>query len=171
MANSDTTLGSNQHPDPITGEPNSRPLGTGIGAASGAATGAAMGAIGGPVGAVIGGAIGAVTGGLVGKGIEESVDPDAHDAYWRSNHGSQSYANTGDYTQYQSAYRTGYMGAGTHVGHTFDEAEAHLKNDYESTKDAASVSWDHAKHATRNAFEHAGQELKQTGRDIKRAVD
>ena len=34
--------GTDSNPDPITGEPGSHPLGTGIGAASGAATGAAL---------------------------------------------------------------------------------------------------------------------------------
>ena len=102
--------GTDSNPDPITGEPGSHPLGTGIGSASGAATGAAIGAIGGPVGSLIGGAIGAVTGGLIGKGVEEHYDPTVEDAYWKANHGSQSYAQTSGqpYENYQSAYTTGH---------------------------------------------------------------
>ena len=47
--------------DPITGEPGSHPVGTGVGASGGAMTGAAVGtAVAGPVGTVVGAAIGAV---------------------------------------------------------------------------------------------------------------
>ncbi|HYC91623.1 MAG TPA: hypothetical protein VEO54_20555 [Thermoanaerobaculia bacterium] len=45
---------------PITGEPGSHPVGTGLGAA---AVGAALGAPFGPIGILVGGAIGAVAGG------------------------------------------------------------------------------------------------------------
>ena len=170
-----TTPNSDTHgdvnPDPITGEPGAHPVGTGIGAASGAATGAAMGMAGGPIGAVIGGIAGAVTGGLIGKGIEEMVDPTVHDAYWQENHSRQPYAaGSDDYSQYQGAYRAGYTGAGTHAGRTFDEAESSLHQEYEQTKDSAAVGWDKAKHATRAAFDHAGAELREAGRDVKRSV-
>src|SRR4051812_10839400 len=72
--------------DPITGKPGAHPAGVAGGAAAGAAAGAAVGSMGGPVGTVVGGAVGAVAGGLAGKGIAESVNPTAEDAYWRSNY-------------------------------------------------------------------------------------
>lgn len=62
--------------DPITGEPGSHPVGTGIGAAAGgAAAGAAVGTVAGPVGTGIGAAIGAVAGGLGGKAAAEHFNP------------------------------------------------------------------------------------------------
>ncbi len=87
--------GHGNHPDPITGEPHSHPVGVGVGAFSAGAAGAAIGAIAGPLGALIGAAIGAVTGGLAGKevathsedttsaegkylGEEDMVAPDGH---------------------------------------------------------------------------------------------
>ncbi len=170
MANPNYNESGDTNPDPITGEPGSHPVGTGIGAASGAATGAAMGLAGGPIGAVIGGIAGAVTGGLIGKGVEEMVDPTAHDSYWQENHARQPYAAGSSYDQYRGAYRTGYTGAGTHAGRTFDEAEGDLRHDYEATKDATAHGWDKAKDATRAAFDHASTELKAAGRDVKRAV-
>ena len=44
--------------DPITGEPGSHPVGTGVGSAGAAAIGAALGAPFGPIGMLVGGAIG-----------------------------------------------------------------------------------------------------------------
>ena len=58
--------------DPITGEPGSHPVGTGLGAAGGAAAGAAVGSVGGPLGTLVGGAVGAVVGGLAGSAVGEA---------------------------------------------------------------------------------------------------
>lgn len=153
--------GTDSNPDPITGEPGSHPLGTGIGAASGAATGAAIGAIGGPIGSLIGGAIGAVTGGLVGKGVEERYDPTVEDAHWKANHASQPYAQTSGkpYENYQSAYTTGHQGASEYgtAGAKFDDVEDKLKAKYEQAKDSAAVGWEHAKDATRAAYDKVTQ--------------
>lgn len=52
--------------DPITGEPGSHPIGTGVGAAGGALTGAAIGAVAGPVGAAAGAVVGAIAGATIG---------------------------------------------------------------------------------------------------------
>src|SRR5476649_2821586 len=94
--------------DPITGAPGSHPIGTGIGAAAGgAAAGAAVGTVAGPVGTIAGAAVGAIVGGLAGKGVAESVNPTAEDAYWRKNHSGQPYANGRSYDEYGLAYRNG----------------------------------------------------------------
>jgi len=77
---------SDANPDPLTGEPGSHPLGTGIGAGAGAATGAAIGgAVGGPAGAAVGGTIGAVAGAAAGHGGGEILDPTVEDASRRDN--------------------------------------------------------------------------------------
>src|SRR3954454_3674465 len=93
--------------DPLSGEPGAHPVGTGLGAAgAGAATGALGGAVGGPVGAAVGAVVGAVAGGLAGKGIAESIDPTAEDAYWRDNHSSRPYFDkTHSYDDYRPAYQ------------------------------------------------------------------
>ena len=142
--------------DPITGEPGSHPVGTGIGAAGAGAAGAAIGMVAGPVGAAVGAVIGAVAGGLAGHGVAESIDPTAEDAYWRSNYKNQSYASGGDsnYEDYQGAYRTGYTGFAKHgtAGRSFDQAEGDLKNDWENTKGDTKIGWEKAKMATRDAW-------------------
>ena len=80
--------------DPITGEPGSHPLGTGLGAVGGAAAGAAVGSVGGPLGTLVGGAVGAVVGGLAGSAVGEAIDPTVEDAYWRENYINQPYYGT-----------------------------------------------------------------------------
>jgi len=115
--------------DPITGEPGAHPVGTGMGAAAGGATGAAIGSIAGPIGAVVGVVVGAVAGGLAGKGVAESIDPSAEDAYWREHHFEQSFAKDRAYEDYLPAYRSGY--SGYREGKTFEEREADLRMEYE----------------------------------------
>ncbi len=72
--------------DPITGEPASHPVGTGIGAAVGgialgtagaalAVAGTALGATAGPLGAAAGAVAGGIVGGFVGHRVAESVHP------------------------------------------------------------------------------------------------
>ncbi len=141
------------NPDPITGEPGSHPVGTGVGAAGGGATGAAIGAAGGPVGVVVGAAVGAVVGGLAGRGVAEMIDPTAENAYWRDNYRSESYVNRDlDYDNYEPAYRTGYTGYGKHAGEKWDDVENDLESDYEQTKGNSELAWSDAKHATKAAW-------------------
>lgn len=150
-----TTPSKDTNPDPITGEPGSHPVGTGLGAAGGGAAGAAIGAVGGPVGMAVGAAVGAIVGGLGGKGIAEAIDPTAEDAYWEKNHRSQPYAEGSDYADYGPAYRAGYHGYATHgtAGRSFDEAEPELARHYDSTKGNSQIGWDKAKRATRAAWD------------------
>lgn len=150
------------NPDPITGEPGAHPIGTGVGAASAGAAGAAIGAVAGPVGVVAGAAIGAVAGGLAGKSVAESIDPTNEDGYWQANHGSQIYASHGSYERYSSAYRTGYEGVGRHgLDKNYSDVEDDLKSAYEKTKETAGLSWDHAKHAVRAAYDRARDGVKK----------
>src|SRR4051794_36906038 len=82
--------------DPLSGEPGAHPVGVGVGAAAGGmAAGAAVGTVAGPLGTAVGAAVGAIVGGLAGKGVAESVDPTAEDAYWRANYASRDYVAPG----------------------------------------------------------------------------
>ena len=158
------------NPDPITGTPGSHPIGTGVGAAAGgaaaglagaaiagAATGAAMTGPAAPVGAVIGAVVGAVAGGLAGKGVAESVDPTAEDAYWREHHKTRPYAAADvanyDYDRdFAPAYRHGYTAAVRHHGRKYDEVESDLARGWDETKGESRLGWDKAKHAARDAW-------------------
>ena len=145
------------NPDPITGQPGAHPVGTGVGAAGAGAIGTAVGgAVGGPVGAVVGAAIGAVAGGLAGKNVAERIDPTIEDGYWRDNYRNRSYyENDYAYEDYEPAYRTGYEGFGTYRdrGLNYDQAEPHLRQDYEGRYGNGRLAWEKAKHATRDAWD------------------
>lgn len=143
--------------DPLSGETGAHPVATGIGAASAGAAGAAIGgAIGGPVGAVVGAVVGAFGGGLAGKGVGEAIDPTVEDAYWQSNYSSRPYVDTSaTYDDYQPAYRTGYEGYSRYgnTGKSFNEIENDLQRDYETNRGKSNVTWEKAKHATRDAWD------------------
>lgn len=146
--------------DPITGAPGAHPVGTGVGAAGGAAAGAAVGAIAGPVGAAVGLVAGAVAGGLAGKGVAEKIDPTVEEAYWKNNYSKRPYVDRDTaYDTYRVAYQTGYQGRNQYPGKTYDEVEADLRRDYEKSKGQANLTWDKAKHATRDAWNRVEKAL------------
>lgn len=66
MSNTDKLVDQNDaNRDPISGEPGSHPLGTGVGAAGAGTVGTVIGGVvGGPIGAVVGAVVGSVVGGL-----------------------------------------------------------------------------------------------------------
>lgn len=147
--------------DPITGEPGSHPIGTGVGAVGGAAVGATVGSAGGPVGTLVGGAVGAFMGGLAGHAVGEAVDPTVEDAYWRENYVNQPYygAAKNNYPDlnfdrdYQSAYRVGYEKRHAYDPDVaFEEVEPELRTNWEQAKAESRLSWDEAKHASRDAW-------------------
>jgi hypothetical protein len=135
---------------------------TGVGAAvggvaggvvGGAAAGAAVGGMTGPVGAAVGAVVGAVAGALGGKGIARAVDPDAEDAYWRDNYSQRPYVTSGSsYDDYSPAYRYGVESYSRHAGRRFDDVESDLGRDWQSARGNSRLEWEHAKHATRDAW-------------------
>ncbi len=139
--------------DPISGEPGAHPVGTGVGAAGGATAGIAMGAVAGPVGAVIGGVIGGIAGGLAGKGVAESVNPTAEDAYWSKNYHTEPYYDSSlGYQDYAPAYRHGYTARANAGTRTWEDAEDGLRSGWDKAKGNSRLAWDKAKHAARAAW-------------------
>jgi uncharacterized protein YcfJ len=147
--------------DPITGEPGSHPVGTGIGAAGGATAGALVGSAGGPVGTLIGGAVGAVVGGLAGNAIGETIDPTIEEAYWRENYLNQPYYKTArtknpdlNYERdYKNAYKLGYDNLSVYDPDVaFEEIEPELSTKWEKSKAESRLSWDEARSASKDAW-------------------
>jgi uncharacterized protein (TIGR02271 family) len=141
------------NPDPITGAPGSHPIGTGVGAAGAGAAGAAIGSMAGPVGTVVGAVVGAVAGGFAGKGVAETIDPTAEDAYWRENYRTRPYAKGADYNEFAPAYRYGVETRQRYAGKSFDEVEPHLRSDWDRTHGKAGLAWDKAKMAVRDSWD------------------
>lgn len=149
--------------DPITKEPGSHPVGTGLGAAGGAAAGAAIGGVvGGPVGAAIGGTIGAIGGGAGGHAAGEAVNPTVEDEYWRSNWRNRPYADESrGYDYYQPAYQFGWESRERYQDRDWNTAESELARDWDQhrTRDRADLKWDEAKLAARDAWHRVERKL------------
>lgn len=143
-----------EHRDPLTGSPGAHPIGTGIGAAGAGAAGAAIGAAAGPVGALAGAALGAVVGGLIGKGVAEGIDPTEETEFWREKHVERPYYDEGfSYEEdYEPAYRYGWETRKRYHDRHFGEVEPHLESQWHKEKGESRLSWDHAKHAVRDAW-------------------
>ena len=156
------------NPDPITGEPGSHPVGTGVGAAVGAGVGGAaigagaaasaaalggtVGAVAGPVGVAVGAIAGGVAGAFAGKGIAESIDPTAEDAYWRHEFENRPYYEQGNqYDDYKPAYQYGWESRAAYAGRTYDEVEGDLERIWQERK--ADLEWEKARPAVRDAWD------------------
>ena len=149
--------------DPISGTPGAHPVGTGLGAAiGGAAAGAATGVVAGPIGTAIGAAAGAIIGGLAGKGIAESLDPTAEDAYWRENYKNRPYAG-GDasYDDYQPAYGFGVDSYTRYKGRRFEEVEPDLSRTWDHARGESRLDWNDAKAATRDAWDRVSNAVER----------
>ncbi|MCE3284893.1 MAG: hypothetical protein K0R70_1149 [Steroidobacteraceae bacterium] len=157
--------------DPITGAEGSHPLGTAGGAFAGGAAGgvagaavagAAAGSAAGPAGTLIGAAVGAVAGGLAGKAIAERINPTVEEEYWRTNYSSRPYVTTGArYDDYGPAYRMGYERYPEYHGRKFDEVEHEFARDWDARRGDSKLSWNEARHATRDAFQRASDTVER----------
>ncbi len=142
--------------DPITGEPGSHPVGTGLGAAGGAAAGAAVGSLFGPIGTLVGGAVGAIGGGAAGKTVAEGIDPTGEADYWQGEYRNRAYYDSRfDYeTDYGPAYAYGSSVRNQYAGRKWDDSlEADIRQGWESAKAKSRMTWEEAKDAVRDAFD------------------
>ena len=130
------------------------------GVAGGAAAGAALGGMTGPVGAAVGAAVGAVAGAIAGKTI--NVDPAEEDTYWRDNYANRPYVTTGStYLDYGPAYRHGVDAYSRYPNRTFDEVESDLGRDWSTARGESKLEWEHAKHATRDAWQRLSDRVER----------
>jgi hypothetical protein len=152
--NDDRKQEPHENRDPITGEPGSHPIGTGVGTTGGGVAGAAIGAaVGGPIGAAVGAVVGGIAGAVGGHGVAEAVNPTQEEQYWRENHAAQSWAEGGgSYDQYAPAYRTGYEGGTKYAGKPYEEIETDLALDYQKHDPNTALPWDRARPAVKAAW-------------------
>ena len=159
MDKQNTFMTTDEHLDPLTGEPGAHPIGTGVGATIGAVVAAAaVGSVAGPIGTVIGMAIGATMGGLAGKGAAESIDPTAEDAYWRREYRGRPYVETdANYDSYGPAYSYGVTAFNRHQGRHFELIEPELAQDWNTMRGASDLSWDRARPAVKDAWQRMSE--------------
>jgi hypothetical protein len=155
----------------LTDAVEDHPVATGVGAAvggvaggvmGGAAAGAAAGGVTGPVGAAIGAAAGAIAGGLMGAGAGKAMNPEAEDAYWRTNYSSRPYVQSGSsYDDYGPAYRYGAESYGRYQGRSFDELDSDLERGWSTARGRSSLEWQNAKHAARDAWQRVSDTVER----------
>jgi hypothetical protein len=148
-----------RNPDPITDQPGSHPIETGVGAAlGGAASGLAVGAVAGPVTAAVGAAVGAVAGGLAGKSVGEMIDPTTEDNWLRDNFASRPYVQKGETLEtYYPAYQYGAE-AECRYGHAdFESMEEDLESDWHNATHPAPMPWARARGAVKDAYDRCVQ--------------
>jgi hypothetical protein len=103
----------------------------------------------------LGTAPGAAAGGLAGKKIADLIDPAAELAYWRENFSSRPYVRRGaTFNEYRPAYSYGIHAYSRHEGRSFEEVEPQLMREWDSAKGISSLTWEGAKLATRDAWQH-----------------
>lgn len=130
------------------------------GVAGGAAAGAAIGGMTGPVGALVGAAVGVVAGALAGKTV--AADPAAEDAYWRDNYSSRPYVGGGStYDDYGPAYGYGVNAYSRNPDRKFEEVEPELSRDWGKARGSSSLEWEHAKHASRDAWNRLSDKVER----------
>jgi hypothetical protein len=82
------------------------------------------------------------------------IDPTAEEAYWRENYSSRPYVNRGaPFDEYGPAYRYGVDTYGRHEGRSFEDAEPELRRDWDGARGTSGLTWENAKHATRDAWQ------------------
>ena len=124
-------------------------------AAGAAAVGAVAGTVlAGPVGTVVGAALGAIAAGLGGLKAAESIDPTQEESYWRENFAERSYVENGSsFDDYGPAYGYGVNAYTQYPGRSFDEIEADLSQDWNTSRGVSNLTWDRARNATRDAWD------------------
>jgi hypothetical protein len=147
--------------DPLTGEPGSHPLGTGVGAAlGGVVAGATAGAVAGPAGVVVGAAVGAVAGGYGGKAVAEAIDPTIELDYWQANYTTRDYYDPQfGFEAYEPAYRAGLEAYDPLA--SFTEREAELRRHWEETNPGSKLDWEQARKAMQDSWQRVSEQRAQ----------
>jgi hypothetical protein len=147
--------------DPITDEPGSHPIETGIGAAAaGAAGGLAAGAMGGPLAAAVGVAVGAVAGGLAGKSVGEFIDPTAADSWLEDQFKSRPYVKADDdYESFRAAYRYGGLAESKYGDAGLDLTDEKLQSEW--ANQGNEMPWVRACDAVKDGYERSVQLRKE----------
>ncbi len=131
--------------DPISGEPGTHPMGTGLGTALGAAlAGAATGTLVGPIGTVVGTIAGGVAGAYAGKAIAENIDPTVEASYWRDAYAEQPYYSEDySYEDNEPAYRSGW-----------ESYDPTTQLDWKEREEVAKANWESVTHLVGSQTSH-----------------
>lgn len=79
----------------------------------------------------------------------------AEEAYWRENYSSRPYVMRGaTFYEYRPACRYGVDAHRRFAGRSFEEVEPELMRDWDRVKGTSSLTWEDARHAARDSWQH-----------------
>ncbi|NEP18787.1 MAG: glycine zipper family protein [Leptolyngbya sp. SIO4C1] len=94
-----------------------------------------------------------------------------NDDYWRNNYQSRPYIESGyDYSHYAPAYQIGYdsyTAYGLTRGMTYEQAEPHIRSDYERHHGNSGLGWEKAKHAAKDAWHRVKDTFSRDNRSYR----
>jgi len=150
-----TTVKDDANRDPMTRTPGVPPAG-GLATACRANGEAIGGAVGHAVGVGADVVVGAVVGGIAAGKTAELVNPIAEHEFWRTEFAKRPYFTPGTpYEQYGPAFQYGWESYASHKqkDKTFKDVEPQLGRDWDNRRGQSKLSWNHAKDATRDAWQ------------------
>jgi hypothetical protein len=90
------------------------------------------------------------------------IDTNAEEAYWRQNFSTRSYVPDGTpFIEYKPAYRYGADAFSRHPGRTFEHVQSELQQEWDGFKGTSSLTWEHAKHAARDAWQRVSDFIER----------
>ena len=132
-------------------------IGAGTGAVAGAVTGAAIGSAAGPIGTAVGAIAGSVIGAKAGDAVAEAVNPTEYTAHFEREF--RATPGERDWDDYRPAYRYGYDTYGRYRGQRFEDVEAELERDWDTTRGGSRLGWSEARGAVRDGWHHLERRL------------
>ncbi len=143
----------------VTCDLEQHPASVGTGASiAGAAAGVAVAAFGGSVGEMVEAVTSAFAGGLTGNSVTETFDPTKEEEYWRDNFPKRLwYDADATFDDYESAYRFGWESRLKYRDRKFADVEQELSREWHESESKSHVTWDQARFAARDAWDHSGQ--------------
>lgn len=123
-----------------SGAGNSAVTGSGTGSGGGSSDGSSDG-------------VGPIVAGAAARSAA-AIDPAREDAFWRQNYADNAYVQQGSsFDDYGPAYGFGVNAFGRYPGRSFEDAEPEIADEWPAGRGASTLTWEHAKHAVRDAWE------------------
>ena len=122
-------------------------------ALGGAVSAALVGSVAGPVGPVIGAALGAIAAGIGGNTVAKSVDAEAEAACWQDNFRDRPHVHSGaSFDDCAPAYGHGVAIFMKYPDSSFEEVESELPREWNASRSASRLEWEHEREASLDAW-------------------
>ena len=94
--------------------------------------------------------------------MQPKYDVSEQDRYWQDEFASRPYVPEGaSYDDYGPAYRYGAETYPKYRDRTWEDIEADLERDWDTSRGASRLAWNDARHAARDSFERVRNALER----------